>query len=183
MSEKLQTYGLGDNLIMVNCLGSSDSKTYPMEYMARLLEFTVANFPEKTLLLNFAPNQKQEAEKLISLCNEKTRRAIPEFHAHGLREFIVLTTFCEAVIGNEGGAINIAKALKIKTWCIFSPWIKPESWVHKNAAEDVAIHLKYFRPELFSGHEKHTKKRYQQLYALLKPALLFDSLKSFLNKI
>lgn len=181
MLKKLREQGLTENLIMVNCLGSSDSKTYPLEYMAMLLEYMVSNFPEKKILLNFTPNQKNEVEKLLSLCNENTQRAISKFHAHGLREFIVLTTFCKAVIGNEGGAINIAKALNVKTWAIFSPWIKPESWVRKNDPKHIAIHLKYFRPELFIGHEKHTKKDYRELYQLLKPAMVIESLNVFLE--
>lgn len=181
MRKRLLEQGLTDNLIVVNCLGSSESKTYPLEYMATLLDNLTGHFPEKKILLNYPPHQKKEVENLLTLCSKNTRQNISKFNASSLRDFIVLTTFCEAVIGNEGGAINIAKALNVKTWAIFSPWIRPESWVRKNDPNHIAVHLKYIRPELYTGHEKHTKKKYRELYQLLKPTIVFESLKVFLE--
>ncbi len=182
LDEKLQMLRITEKPIMVNCLGSSKNKTYPLEYMATLLNWLVTDFPDKKIIFNFAPNQKNEAERLISLCNENTQKAILKYSPSGLREFIVTTTFCEAVIGNEGGAINMAKALEIKTWAIFSPWIRPESWIWKNDPQHKAVHLKHYLPGLFKGHEKHVKKDGMELYQLLKPWLIYESLKGFLRE-
>ena len=44
-----------------------------------------------------------------------------------LRDFLAITYHCDALIGNEGGAINMAKALNVPTFTIFSPWIKKEA--------------------------------------------------------
>jgi heptosyltransferase-2 len=184
VKKKLEKQGLSENLIMVNCLGSGPSKTYPLKYLASLLDKLVGNFPKKKLILNAMPSQKKEVDRLISFCSEKTKSAISGFRPEGLREFIVTTSFCDAVIGNEGGAINMAKALDIPTFAIFSPWIDLKAWGHQNEPLHVNIHLKVYEPELFEGKDKEQlKANAMDLYEGFKPELFQEKLKAFLGKI
>ena len=54
----------------------------------------------------------------------KTKKAIKNsLSPNSLRDYIVTVSRCQAVIGNEGGAINIAKGLSKPTFAIFSPII------------------------------------------------------------
>lgn len=182
IGKKLEKLGLLQNVIMVSCLGSDVTKTYPLEYLAILLDELVKNFPEKKLMMNAMPSQEKEVSKLLSLCSPETRSAISDFQPKGLREFIVVTSFCEAVIGNEGGAINMAKALGVPTFAIFSPWIGEEAWGHENISSHVNIHLKKYHPELFDEKDKkELKKEALDLYKKFNPGFFSKRMISFLE--
>jgi heptosyltransferase-2 len=59
------------------------------------------------------------------LCKPATQKNVFfEVFGKSLREFMAITSHCDALIGNEGGAVNMAKALDIPTFSIFSPQIK-----------------------------------------------------------
>lgn len=170
------------NYLMVNCLGSSKDKTYPLAYMAEILDAISENYPEKKLFLNYIPNQIQQIEILKSHCAEQTKSQILDFYAPSLREFIVLTSFCEAVIGNEGGAINMGKAMGIKTYSIFSPWIRPTSWMHQKNNFHQYTHLNLYFPERFTAFDKKKiKENVADHYKNLKPELFKNHLLQFLN--
>ncbi|HET8885332.1 MAG TPA: glycosyltransferase family 9 protein [Salinimicrobium sp.] len=178
---KKEDFSENDELVMVNCLGSEASKTYPLKYMAKFLDTFISFYPNKKLLLNYIPMQLKEVEELIHLCDPKTKSVILKFYAPSLRKFIVLTSFCEAVIGNEGGAINIGKALDLKTFAIFSPWVSAEAWGHQNSEKYLNVHLREFRPELFEGKsKKEIKRNVAAFYEAFKPELFADRLKKFL---
>jgi len=173
-----------ENYIMVNILGSQEAKTYPLNYMAKLLDRITMEFPELKLLFNYIPKQQNTVDKLISLCNNKTRQSISPYYGKSLREFLVLTTFCKAVIGNEGGAINMGKALNIPTFAIFSPWIRKESWGAKNNDnKNETVHLKDFKPDLFTNYNRKTfKKRALNLYKEFQPELFENKICEFIAK-
>ncbi|MFD0976121.1 glycosyltransferase family 9 protein [Salinimicrobium gaetbulicola] len=172
-------------LIMCGILGSSDSKTYPLPYMAQVLDFIV----EKTdaqLLFNYIPKQEKEARKLLDLCNPKTREHVYfDIFGKSLREFMAITHFCDALIGNEGGAVNMAKALDIPTFSIFSPQIKKENWsIYEDGKKNVSVHLRDFHPAEFEDLEKkEIAKKAATFYELLKPNLIFAKLETFLKEI
>ena len=95
--------------------------------------------------------QELKAKTVYNFCRKETQQYIHfEVFGKSLREFLAITYHCNALIGNEGGAINMAKALNIPTFTIFSPWIIKEAW---NMFEDdkthVSIHLKDVKPELY----------------------------------
>lgn len=168
-------------ILMINALGSNESKTYPLSFMAEVLDFIVLH--SKTLLiLNFMPSQIKSIERLYSLCEKNTREKILlDFKVGGLREFLSVSKFCNAIIGNEGGAINMSKALDVPTFSIFSPWIIKEGW---NGFEDhtlkhVSVHLNDYKPDLFIDKVSKTAS---EKYKEFEPDLFFDSLKEFLAK-
>ena len=170
-------------LLMISILGSSGSKTYPLKYMAQILDFIVSE-TKAQLLFNYIPSQLEEANELYELCSEDTRKHIHfEIFGKSLRDFIALTSHCDALIGNEGGAVNMAKALNIPTFAIFSPQIKKENWsIYEDGEQNVSVHLNDFKPELFGEiPKKELLKKAPGFYELLQPNLIFAKLKRFLE--
>jgi heptosyltransferase-2 len=158
---------LNKPLFMIAVLGSGPSKTYPFQYMARILDTIIETRPDSQILFNYMPQQKNEARAILDLCAPETKRQV-YFNVFGksLREFLAITYHCQALIGNEGGATNMAKALNIPTFTIFSPWIIKEAW---NMFEDnkthISIHLKDIEPELYEG--KKPKRDQKQCLCLI----------------
>jgi heptosyltransferase-2 len=171
-------------LYMISVLGSSQNKTYPPKYLAELLDCIVEQ-REAELLFNYIPSQKEDAERLFQLCNPFTKKRIHlQIFGKSLREFISLTSQCDALIGNEGGAVNIAKALNIPTFAIFSPQIPKENWnSYEDGINHTSVHLKDFYPDAFDGYtDEDVAKKASQFYELLKPKLIFANLKNFTEK-
>lgn len=170
-------------IIMIGVLGSGNSKTYPFPYMAKVLDFIVEK-TGATLLFNYMPSQKKEANEIFDLCKPKTQQHIKiEVVPGSIREFLSITYHCNALIGNEGGAVNMAKALDIPTFTIFSTWIKKEAW---NSFEDgttnVSVHLKDFKPELYGTKSpKEMKKEALKLYEAFTPDLILPTLEGYLS--
>lgn len=172
------------NLIMIGLLGSAYNKTYPPNYMAAVLD-EICEQTSSVMLFNYLPSQKQQVRAVYDLCSEKTQKTIKlDVFADSLRGFLGILSQCSAIIGNEGGAINMAKALQIPSFSIYSPWINKEAW---NLFEDdlnQAVHLKDFEPQLYTGlTKKQQKEMALGLYQHFKPTLVKPSLLSFLDHI
>ncbi len=169
---------------MLSVLGSSDSKTYPLEYMAQVID-QIAEYAPMNLLFNYIPNQKKQAERLLDLCTPEARKYIYfDVTGNSLRDFIGLMDACDFIIGNDGGAINMAKALDKPAFTIFSPVIDKLGW---NSFEDgnryISVHLRDFKPEFFENlSDKAVKIRNEQLYLAFKPALFQSLLMHFLKQ-
>jgi len=170
--------------VMISVLGSSDAKSYPLEYMAKVIDWIVAYAP-MNLLFNYIPHQKEQAAKLLNFCNAQTQKHI-YFDVTGstLRDFIGLMDACDFIIGNDGGAINMAKALDKPAFTIFSPVIDKLGW---NSFEDgnryISVHLKDFEPKIFENlSDKELKIRNEQLYLDFKPELFQPLLMHFLKQ-
>jgi len=170
-------------LIMISILGSSALKTYPPEYMSKVVD-TICSNTDGMVLFNYLPNQRDEAMAIYDQCNEVSKSIINfEVYANSLREFILILSQCDALIGNEGGAANMAKALRIPTFCLFSPFIVKEAWHDSSSELNIAIHLNDYHPELFVNMNKNKiKKVIRSLYDYFKPILFEEQLILFLNK-
>lgn len=170
-------------IVMVNVLGSSPIKTYPFRFMAQILD-EIAFGKEVTFLFNYMPQQEQDITKIYELCKTDTKDKImlPVF-APSLRSFLGLLYHCTALIGNEGGAVNMAKALQIPSFSIFSPWITKRAWeLFADNPDYAAVHLNDYRPNLFQGKSrKQLKKEAQNLYTFFEPSIFMDQLRNFLN--
>lgn len=169
-------------VFMIGALGSGPKKTYPLKYLAKVLDQIVEQ-TNATLLFNYIPKQRPEVDKLYSYCNEKTKSHIKiDLYGKSLRSFLALTSLCDALIGNEGGAVNMAKALNIKTFTIFSPWIDKATWSLFENNDNVSVHLKDFSPDLYGKKsEKEMKQYVDQLYNAFKPDLFSTELQLFLQ--
>jgi heptosyltransferase-2 len=174
-------------LFMIGVLGSGLEKTYPFDYMAKVIDEIVSEQPESQILFNYIPKQETEAKAILEWCDSKTQQHI-HFNVFGksLRDFLAITSHCDALIGNEGGAINMAKALNIPTFTIFSPWIKKEAWnMFDDGDKHVSVHLKDYNEQPYSNikHPKELKPKASELYLELKPLLFKADLLAFLKRL
>ncbi|MFS4494599.1 glycosyltransferase family 9 protein [Maribacter sp. 2308TA10-17] len=171
-----------EKFIMISILGSSPMKTYPAEYMAEVLD-TIASHTNAKILFNYIPNQREEAFVIYEKCKAVTQKQIEiNFYANSLRDFLSLLSQCSVLIGNEGGAVNMAKALHMPTFCIFSPFILKGAWHSDSSQLHKSVHLRDFKPDTLKNVDKnYIKKNIQNLYADFEPALFQDSLVEFLN--
>lgn len=175
---------LFSTLYMIGALGSSEKKTYPLPYLAELLDEIVRR-TDANLLFNYVPSQKTDIENIYQLCQSETQERIHlDIYGKSLREFLALTSHCDALIGNEGGAVNMAKALDIPTFAIFSPPLNKENWnMYEDGKKNVSVHLKDYQPELFKSKTfKELSKDNTELYNKLKPSLFTDKLQHFLKQ-
>jgi len=181
----LQQYNIdfSKKLYMIGVLGSGPDKTYPNDYMSQILDFIVAK-TDAALIFNYMPSQAKEAKAIFDLCRPETKKNIRiDIASKGIREFLSMTYHCNALIGNEGGAVNMAKALDVPTFTIFSPWIKKEAWnSFENETDTISVHLKDFSPDLYNGKSpKEMKDKALELYGSYTPELIFPTLEKYLD--
>ena len=176
---------LSKPIYMISVLGSSLNKTYPLEYMAKLIDAIV--FQSKgQILFNYIPHQIDEAKAVYNFCKNDTKKQIYfNVFSKGLREFLAITSHCTALIGNEGGAVNMAKALSVPTFTVFSPWIQKNAWnMFENGKTNVSIHLKDVKPDLYTGRSYKVMKRNAfELYETFHPNLIIPKINAFLKKL
>ena len=185
-AEKINvSIGSDKKLIMISVLGSNNKKSLPPSQMAETLDF-VATQTDATLLFNFMPDQLEEATKIYNLCKPETQTVIElDFYTKSLREFLAILSQCQALVGNEGGAVNMAKALSIPTFTIFSPWINKESWNMLTEQQNhEAVHIADYYPELYDDVDpKQYKGKSNFLYQKLQLEMYQGKLKSFLTQL
>ena len=171
-------------IFMIGILGSGKNKSLPPNYMAETLDI-IANANDVQMLFNYMPNQLEEVKAIYDLCAKETQDKINlDFYAKSLRDFIALQSQCDALIGNEGGATNMAKALEIPTFTIYAPWINRTSWnIKEETGNYDIVHLSDYHPELYQKHAKNYKALAFEWYEKLKPELFAEKLKAFVNRI
>ncbi len=169
--------------VMVSIIGSSTLKTYPPKYMAEIID-VIAEKYDVNILFNYLPNQIELATKIFNFCNIETQKKI-FFDVLGkdLREFIAIMNKCDLIIGNDGGAINIAKAIHKPSFIIFSPWIDKKGWAtFEDGKKHVSVHLKEFNPDIFKHKtDKIIKKEALLLYKEFHPEYIISLLNTFLE--
>ena len=167
---------------MISVFGSSPEKTYPKNYMAQVLDEVIGR-TGATLLFNYLPDQKNQLKELIGLCQPKTQeRMRPDVYGNSLREFLALASCTAAVIGNEGGAINMGKALGVPTFSIFSPWILKSAWnSYESSGYNRSIHLSDMLTDRYQKHPKKYKAQAEALYQELLPEFVVEKLQGFLE--
>lgn len=169
--------------VMISVLGSENSKTYPLEYMAKVVDYVAKE--DVNILFNYFPSQIEDAKKIFDLCLKTTQEKIYfDLLGSSLRSFIAIMNQCDAIIGNDGGATNMAKALNKASFIIFSSHIRKNDWAtFEDGIHHVTVHLNDFKPELILDKpEKELKQNYSDLYLELKPEFFEDQIKLFLNQ-
>lgn len=170
--------------VMISLLGSETLKTYPLEFMSKVVDY-VADTAAVNILFNYFPKQIEEAKTVFNTCKPSTQEKVYfDLLGGDLRSFIGLVNQCDLIIGNDGGAINMAKALKKPSFIIFSPWIEKKIWAtFEDGIHHLSVHLKDYRPELFEGKtEKILKKEALSLYQEFQPEFFKDKIELFLNQ-
>jgi len=167
-------------LYMIGVLGSGINKTYPAPYMAQLLDVIAQK--DVCLLFNYVPSQIEQATEIYNLCLPQTQAKIKmDIIPGNIREFLSILYHCDALISNEGGAVNMAKAINIPTFTIFSTWINKDAWnSFDDGVKTVSVHLNDYKPELYGGNSpKEMKKEALRLYKDFTPNLILPALKKY----
>jgi heptosyltransferase-2 len=166
-------------IIMISAVGSNQIKTYPTTYLAEVLD-EICKQKNVQLLFNYLPSQKEIALEIYKQCKEETKcKIFIDFYKENLREFLAVTKLCSALIGNEGGATNMAKALSIPTFTIFSPTVPKEDWnMFENDTTNISVHINDYeiiKKVTFSEEETTLS------YINFTPSLFLNKLMGFLN--
>jgi heptosyltransferase-2 len=172
-------------IYMISVVGSGKNKSLPTAQMASFLDKAAASISGK-MVFNYMPDQVAEAQNIYEACQPKTQSKIVfDFYTKGLRQFLAVLSQCDAVLGNEGGATNMAKALQIPTFTIFAPWINRNSWnIFEETGLHEVVHLIDFEPDLYhKKHPKNFKDKALEWYLKLKPELFENKLVQFIQKI
>ena len=170
-------------LIMIGILGSSQNKSLPPEIMAKIID-RISEKTQGSILLNYIPSQINEVREIYDLTAQESKKHICfDLYGKSLREFLVITSHCNMLIGNEGGAVNMAKALNTPTFTIFSPWINKDAWnMFENGSDQVSVHLSDFEPVLYKDiSAKVYKDKANELYKKLSPERILPLLDIYLD--
>lgn len=171
-------------IIMLGILGSTPQKSMPYDYVAALIDHIAEKY-DAYLLFNYSPHQKEEAQKIYNMCQNK-QNIILDVYADSIRGFIILMNQCDALVANEGGTVHIAKALGKSTFTIFSPYVKKEHWASfEDGKFHHSVHVIDFKPNILDittfEQRKEIEKDPQYLYRELTPELIIPELDKFLN--
>jgi heptosyltransferase-2 len=178
-------HGLQENrkTVMISLIGSEPSKTYPLPYMAAVVN-EIGEHHDVNILFNYFPKQIELAKEVYAHCSEATQSKIYfDLLGNDLRSFIAIMNQCDMIVGNDGGAINIAKSLQKPAFIIFSPWIEKKVWAtFEDGIRQTSVHLKEFKPELLEKFsEKELKENTPELYQHFTPELFKAQLIQFLD--
>ena len=170
--------------VMISLLGSEKLKTYPLSYMAEVVN-CISDTYNVNILFNYFPKQLEEAAIVYNKCSKKTQKNI-YFNLLGanLREYIAIMDKCDVIVGNDGGAINLAKALEKQSFIIFSPWVEKKIWAtFEDGIQHTSILLNDVHPELIEEKsDKELKENAITLYENLEPKYVINQLIPFLNR-
>ena len=169
-------------LIMLSVLGSEPIKTLPFKEMAKIID-EIVSITQANILFNYMPNQEKDAKIIYDLTRPATQKNIFfDVYAKSLRGFIAILSHCDILIGNEGGAVNMAKALGVPTFTIFSPWIIKKDWnIFEDSIDHDSIHLIDVKPELYGNiSPKKMKENSLELYKEFLASLIIPKLKKYL---
>ena len=170
--------------VMISLLGSDMSKTYPLNKMAEMVDYVGNNY-NVNILFNYFPKQAEQSQQVYNQLSEKAKKNVYfDLLGSDLRSFIAIANECDLILGNDGGAINMAKAVGKKSFIIFSPWIDKKVWAtFEDGILHTSVHLKDYFPEKFDGlNNKQIKKQVDEYYSMFDFELFKDKLSTFLNQ-
>lgn len=166
---------------MLGILGSSPSKSWSLLRMANLIQYIQENY-NVNLLFNYIPKQQASVD-LILKSLKSTRNIYPALMGKSVREYLKIMSQCDAYIGNEGGGVNMAKALDKKTFSIYSPHKFPEIWgCMENLPEHSSVHLRQLQPELYIQPDlKAYEENAEMYYDLITEEFVAQQLGNFIQ--
>ncbi|WP_286477889.1 glycosyltransferase family 9 protein [Empedobacter falsenii] len=171
--------------VMISLLGSDPSKTYPLNEMAKMVDF-IGQYYNVNILFNYFPKQLPQAKEVYNQLSDETKSKVYfELLGNDLREFIAIANECDVIVGNDGGAINMSKALGKKSFIIFSPWIDKKVWAtFEDGINHTSVHLKdYFPEKLGDLNNRQIKKQVNEFYSIFDFELFKNKLDNFLSRL
>jgi ADP-heptose:LPS heptosyltransferase len=170
---------LAQPLVMFGILGGEKEKTWPIDFMIELID----DFIKKTqtqVIFNYLPEQKNEAQYIYQNITNKNK-VFWNLYPQNIRLMAGVLTYCKLLIGNEGGAVHIAKAVNTATFTIFSPFVNPKDWaIFNDGIKNDYIHFKDI-PEA-KWNEKDLFKNHQKYYRMLTPEIVLEKALNIYNK-
>lgn len=178
-----KTKELKKPIVMLGILGSTKDKSMPFDYVAKLVDFILENY-NISLLFNYAPYQKEEAQAIYNLCLHKDQINLG-IYEDSIRGFCALLDTCDVLIANEGGSVHIAKALDIPTFTIYSPFIDKDDWSSfEDGITHQSIHLLEEKPSAYTLFTRDSRKMIEkdpeEMYRKLTPEMILKKLEPFL---
>ncbi|MGM5631101.1 glycosyltransferase family 9 protein [Apibacter raozihei] len=170
-------------VIILGVLGSSLDKSWPLAYMAELTNFLLENF-DINILFNYVPSQQKDVDQILSSVSQKDK-IFTSILGSSVREFAAILKNSDALIANEGGAVNIAKALLKPTFSIFSPHKFRKDWgCYENLFIHQSFHLTDINPEIYKQHSvKEILKTPEPFYLLLKPEKVIPVISDYVQNV
>lgn len=153
--------------LMIGILGSGEDKSWPIDYMIQLISH-IQKYYNFNLLFNYIPSQQPTVDKILAGLNS-TKKIYPEIMGKNVREFLKILYHCDALVGNEGGAVNMAKALDVPTFSIYSPHKFPADWgCFEDGHKHVSVHFQDLDKRTIDKASvkeliRHTQKYYKKL--------------------
>lgn len=154
-------------IFMLGILGSSPSKSWSLKKMAKFIQYIQDQY-DVNILFNYIPKQQNAVDEILQQLTS-TQRIFPQIIGKSVREFLKIISQCDAYIGNEGGGINMSKALGKATFSIYSPHKFPEIWgCMENQPKHMSVHLRELKPEIYvqpdlKDLEKNAAKYYEEI--------------------
>lgn len=153
--------------IMIGILGSSEEKSWPIEYMTQWIAHIQKHY-NFNILFNYIPSQQSTVDKIKSGLPSLDKIYL-EVMGKNVREFLKILYHCDAFLGNEGGGINMAKALNLATFSIYSPHKFPADWgCFEDGKKHVSVHFQDLdKPTVDKSSEKELFKNTHKFYRKL----------------
>lgn len=164
--------------LMVGIMGSSEEKSWPIDYMAKLIGH-IQQYYDFNVLFNYTPDQRSVVDKIMNAL-PSSDKIYPEIIGKSVREFLKILHHCDAFLGNEGGAVNMSKALGLPTFSIYSPHKFPVDWgCYEDNHKHISVHLQDLDKKLVNTHsDKQLLKKAAKLY----PRLSLDYVRAETDK-
>lgn len=168
--EILQNAGLDPSrkTLMIGILGSGKDKSWPIPYMSKLIAH-IQKYYNFNILFNYIPNQQPIVDEIMNSLDSSDNIYL-EVMGKNVREFLKILYHCDALIGNEGGAVNMAKAMNVPTFSIYSPHKFPVDWgCFEDGKHHVSVHFQDLDKETVNKlSEKQLFNRTTKLYKKLE---------------
>lgn len=167
--------------IMIGILGSGEDKSWPIDYMTKL----IAHIQEKynfNILFNYIPSQQPTVDK-IKAGLPSLDKIYLEVMGKNVRELLKILYHCDAFVGNEGGGVNMSKALDVATFSIYSPHKFPNDWgCFEDGRKHVSVHFQDLdKPTIDRRSDKYLLKNAHKYYKKLSLTYVQAEVDKFLQ--
>lgn len=167
--------------LMIGILGSSEDKSWPIDYMTQLIAH-IQEFYNFNILFNYIPNQQATVDRIKAGLKSMDKIYL-DVMGKNVREFIKILAHCDAFVGNEGGAVNMSKALDIPTFSIYSPHKFPKDWgCFEDGHKHVSVHFQDLNRRCANTKsEKELLRNASKYYKELKLSYVREECDKFLQ--
>lgn len=167
--------------IMIGILGSSEDKSWPISYMTELIAHIQKHY-NFNILFNYIPSQQSTIDK-IKLGLPSLDKIYLDVMGKNVRELLKILHHCDAFVGNEGGGINMSKALDVATFSIYSPHKFPTDWgCFEDGHKHVSVHFQDLdRPVVDNNSDKHLLRNTHKYYKKLSLTYVQAEVDKFLQ--